>query len=128
MKVKLDENVPVGLVSDLRLHGHEAATVVGQGLGGAADPVVWRKVQAEGRFLITMDLDFSDVRSYPPGSHPGILLLRPHRDGRKAIIALVRNVLRRADLDSMAGCLAVADEHKTRVRRPAARDGEGSSD
>lgn len=87
-------------------------------MGGASDPEVWQAVQEEGRFLITMDLDFSDVRRYPPGSHAGILLLRPHRDGRRAIIALMNSVLHRENLGSLAGCLAVADEFHTRVRRP----------
>jgi hypothetical protein len=79
---------------------------------------VWQAVQNERRLLVTMDLDFSDMRRYPPGSHAGILLLRPHRDGRKAIIGLVTALLECESLDGLAGCLAVADEAQTRVRRP----------
>jgi predicted nuclease of predicted toxin-antitoxin system len=118
VRVKLDENIPVGLVAEFAAAGHDATTVSGQGLSGASDPQVWQAVQNERRLLVTMDLDFSDMRRYPPGSHAGILLLRPHRDGRKAIIGLVTALLECESLDGLAGCLAVADEAQTRVRRP----------
>ena len=40
MKFKLDENLPVELVTDLRGLGHDADTVIDEGLRGAADPAV----------------------------------------------------------------------------------------
>ena len=40
MRFKLDENLPVELVTDLRDLGHDADTVAGEGLRGAADPAV----------------------------------------------------------------------------------------
>ncbi|MGO9262748.1 MAG: DUF5615 family PIN-like protein [Bryobacteraceae bacterium] len=40
MKFKLDENLPIDLVTDLRALGHDADTVVDEGLGGAAHPSV----------------------------------------------------------------------------------------
>jgi len=71
--VKLDENLGKTHVRFLRELGYEADRVHDQGLSGANDERVWARVCAEGRFLITLDLDFSDVRRYRPGSHPGIL-------------------------------------------------------
>jgi predicted nuclease of predicted toxin-antitoxin system len=41
-----------------------------------ADCEVWEAAQRDERFLITQDLDFSDVRRFVPGSHRGILLVR----------------------------------------------------
>jgi hypothetical protein len=32
--------------------------------------------QASQRFLVTRDLDFSDVRTFAPGTHRGLLLVR----------------------------------------------------
>jgi len=74
--VKLDENLGRSHVEFLRQCGYEADRVHDQGLSGASDERVWDRVVAEGRFLITLDLDFSDLRRFPPGSHPGILLIR----------------------------------------------------
>jgi hypothetical protein len=34
------------------------------------------RAQRAGRFLVTQDLDFSDVRRFEPGSHHGLLLVR----------------------------------------------------
>lgn len=73
MKIKLDENMPVALVADLVALGHEVDTAPGEGLAGKADSEVWRAAQTAGRFLITQDLDFSDVRSFAPGTHHGLL-------------------------------------------------------
>ena len=43
---------------------------------GATDDLLWCRVYEEGRFLVTLDTDFADVRRFAPGTHPGILLLR----------------------------------------------------
>lgn len=76
MKVKLDENMPVGLVSILKRYGYDAVTVPQQGLTGQSDATIWEAAQRESRFLITMDLDFADIRRFSPGTHQGILILR----------------------------------------------------
>jgi len=76
MKIKLDENLPVRLAGMLASLGHDADSVFAEGLAGSSDPVVWHAAQAAGRFFITQDLDFSDLRAYQPGTHPGILVVR----------------------------------------------------
>jgi predicted nuclease of predicted toxin-antitoxin system len=76
MKLKLDENLPATLAVRLRELGHDADTVRDEGLTGRPDELVWQAAQAEGRFLVTQDLDFSDARKFAPGTHCGILLVR----------------------------------------------------
>ena len=79
MKLKLDENLPESLVAELAGLGHDADNVRQEGLAGFADPDVWAAAQAEGRFLLTQDLDFSDVRQFQPGHasrHPPRALAR----------------------------------------------------
>jgi predicted nuclease of predicted toxin-antitoxin system len=88
-------------------------------LSGAADPVVWQRVRAENRFFITLDLDFSDVRQYPPGSHAGLLLLRPRSNSRDAVTEVLQRVLRDYPLATVTGCFVVADAAHTRIRRPS---------
>ena len=56
--------------------GHDVATVAGQSLAAAVDPVVAEAVRAEDRILVTLDRGFGDLRAYPPGAHPGIVVLR----------------------------------------------------
>ncbi len=74
--IKLDENLPSRLVSSLTQLGHDVVTVPAEGLVGNDDEIVWRAAQADRRFLVTQDLDFSDVRRYAPGTHHGLLLFR----------------------------------------------------
>jgi len=116
--VKLDENLSRKHVEFLREHGYEADRVHDQGLSGASDELVWQRVSSEDRFLITLDLDFSDVRRFVPGSHPGILLVRARDNSRKAVLDILVRVLSEQPLEALRGCLAVADVNLTRVRRP----------
>jgi predicted nuclease of predicted toxin-antitoxin system len=102
----------------LRNAGYEADRVHDEGLSGAIDASVWERVCAEGRFFITLDLDFADIRRYPPGSHHGILLLRARSRSRPAVLQVLQRVLSEQQLDNLSGCLAVADETHTRIRRP----------
>lgn len=78
MKIKLDENIP----SDLKMAG-DVDTVEQEGLAGRDDATVWRAAQSEGRFLVTQDLDFSDLRRFQLGTHCGILLLRLSNPSRQ---------------------------------------------
>ena len=89
-----------------------------EGLGGTKDEPLWNEVQSEGRFLVTADKGFADVRIYSPGTHSGVLLLRPDEDGIAPLIELLERVLDRSDLDALAGAVAVATPRGLRVRWP----------
>ena len=43
---------------------------------GEDDPPILQAATNEGRMLMTFDLDFADIRHYPPGSHAGIVVFR----------------------------------------------------
>jgi predicted nuclease of predicted toxin-antitoxin system len=118
MKVKLDENMPAELVPELVQLGHEAETVPDEGLAGCGDDIIWEAVQAERRFFITQDLDFSDLRAFILGSHGGVMLVRLRRSSRRLLIARVCSVLEAEHIEEWRGCFVVVTESKVRVRRP----------
>lgn len=118
MKIKLDENIPVGLVPILDELGHETDTVRDEGLKGRVDSHVWEAAQESGRFLITQDLDFSDVRRFAPGNHNGILMVRLVKPGGKALLKRIQDVFRTEKTDQWRGCFIVLTENKIRVRTP----------
>lgn len=64
MKIKLDENLPLRLVSLLETLGYDVDTVADEGLAGKPDCQVWQRAGQDGRFFITQDLDFSDTRNF----------------------------------------------------------------
>ena len=116
MRIKVDEDLPTQVVTMLRDHGHDASGVIEQGMGGWKDAELWRAIGAEQRFLVTADKGFADIRRYPPGSHAGILLLRPPQDGVRSLTELLSQVLATHRLDSLAGAVAVASANGVRVR------------
>lgn len=120
--VKLDENLGQSHAELLREAGHSADRVTDEGLSGALDPVVWQREVAEGRFFITLDLDFADVRQFSPGTHPGLLLIRPRSNSRNAVAEILERILRDYPLDTLQGCFVVADPSHTRIRRPPPPD------
>lgn len=116
MKIKLDENLPARLVGILAAHGHDVHTVPGENLAGRPDGDICQAAVAEGRFLVTQDLDFSDTRRFAPGTHPGILLLRLHNPGAGALVAAIDAIA--GEFAGWTGCFVVATENKLRVKRP----------
>ena len=119
MRIKLDENVPARLSPLLAKLGHNASTVDDEGLGGSADSVIWQAAQREERFLITQDLDFSDLRSFAPGTHHGILLVRLHSPSRQALSDRIMAVFGTEDVEGWKGCFAIVTSRKIRVIKEA---------
>jgi predicted nuclease of predicted toxin-antitoxin system len=99
MKLKLDENIPGELAELLILQRHDAHTVQGELLTGRDDATVFAAAVAEGRMLVTQDLDFSDIRRFKPGTHPGIVLIRMHDPSRRKVVERMTRVLASEDIN-----------------------------
>lgn len=120
MHIKVDEDLPRVAVQMLRDRGYEAVSVVEQGMGGWKDPALWQAVQAEQRFLVTADKGFADVRIHAPGTHAGVLLLRPDQDGIRPVIELLKRLLTNYDLEALARTVTVVTPRSIRIRRTGA--------
>lgn len=118
MKIKFDENLPVSLAVILSNLQHDVHTVAEENLSGSSDREVWEAAQRDKRFLITQDLDFSDLRRFLPGTHCGILLVRLRSPDRQSLIGRVQEVFQKEDVSRWTGCFVVATERKLRVVRP----------
>ena len=116
MTVKLDENLPTEAADLFREAGHDAATVLEQEMGGAADPGVAAVCRREGRVLVTLDTDFADIRTYPPAAYPGLLVLRLRRQSRPHVLDALRRVLPLLDAEAVRGRLWIVEEERVRVR------------
>ena len=115
--IKVDEDLPRAATSLLREHDYDAIRVIDQQMGGWKDPPLFTVVQEEHRFLVTADKGFADIRKYPPGTHAGILLLRPDEDGIRPIVDLLTKVLASYKLDDLAESVTVATPRGIRIRR-----------
>jgi predicted nuclease of predicted toxin-antitoxin system len=120
MKVKLDENLSFRIARALAGLGHDVHTVIDEGLRGASDADLWQQIQKEKRFLITQDLEFSDARKYPAGSHAGILLVRMKPGSRKGLADRLLQIFQQENVEAWSSCCVVVTEERIRVTRTAA--------
>jgi predicted nuclease of predicted toxin-antitoxin system len=118
MKIKLDENISRHLKIVVNQKGHEAITVEDEGLLGKTDVEVGAVAKSEGRMLFTLDVEFSNLRKFPPGSHPGIVLFRPQSMGPLSVNRFVTQFLEGTDLTSLYGCIVIVDPTRIRIRSP----------
>jgi predicted nuclease of predicted toxin-antitoxin system len=118
VRIKTDEDLPPAVTERLRDAGHDAAGVVEQAMAGWKDTALWEAIQQEARFLVTSDKGFGDIRAYPPGTHAGILVLRPDQDGIRPLVELTDLVLERARLEDLARYVSVVTPPGPRTRRP----------
>jgi len=116
MNIKLDENLPATLVETLRVMGHNADTVPEESLAGHVDADVWQAAQREGRFLVTQDLDFSDVRVFRPGLHAGIMLVRLSEPSRSRLTARIAEAFASSEAARFPRAFVVVTDRKLRVR------------
>jgi predicted nuclease of predicted toxin-antitoxin system len=118
-RIKVDEDLPQQIAELLTGRGIDATTVVGQGWQGLPDGILWKRVQAEGRWLITGDKGFADLRLNPPGTHAGVILLRPQEESRRAHLELVEAALDLLDFENSRGAVVVVTHRGLRIRRSA---------
>jgi len=118
MRFKTDENLPIEVAELISSLGHDAMTVEDQGLGGTPDQKIATVCESENRILVTLDTDFSDIRQYPPGSHPGIIVFRISRQDKVSILNVTRRLLQSLPDHDPSGALWIVDDRRIRVRDP----------
>jgi predicted nuclease of predicted toxin-antitoxin system len=92
VKFKIDESLPAEAAQILRDSGFVADTVADEDLSGSDDEVVATRSRSEDRVLVTLDLDFANIRAYPPGEHSGIIVLRVKRQDKATVLTYVRRL------------------------------------
>jgi predicted nuclease of predicted toxin-antitoxin system len=117
MLFKLDENLRSEIGEPLRELGHDVSTVYDQGLRGREDHEIAEACRAEGRVLISLDLDFSNIQMFPPENYAGLIVLRLRAKGRSAVRNVFRRVLAHLDREPIVGRLWIVDEQRIRIHR-----------
>lgn len=116
MQFKIDENLPVEVAERLQQAGYEAATVYDQNLAGEDDHKLALVCQAEQRALITLDTDFADIRTYPPGQYAGLVVLRLKHQDKGSVLKVVARLVTAFATEKLEGYLWIVDEKRIRVR------------
>jgi predicted nuclease of predicted toxin-antitoxin system len=116
LKFKIDENLPVECAHLLRESGFITDTVDEERLSGSNDSILLEFSRSEARVLVTLDLDFADLRLYPPGSHSGIVVIRSKQQDKTTLISLLRRLLPVLHNRSAQGQLWIVEEDRIRYR------------
>ncbi len=113
----VDENMTVTLVNTLRAAGHAAEHVYDAGLQGRLDVSIFAYAQQHQQTIITNDLDFANIRDYPP-PHAGIIVARlPNEMPQAERINEVMSALTTLAGQSLANTLVIAEPGRVRVHR-----------
>ena len=93
MKFRIDQYLPAECAALLREAGFEADTVDYEGLSGADDSAISERTRGDAFALVTLDLGFSDIRSYPPQEYSGIIILRSKAQDKITLVSMLRRLI-----------------------------------
>jgi predicted nuclease of predicted toxin-antitoxin system len=116
MRFKVDENLPTDAAIILREAGHDAPTVLNQGAGGMPDGALAALVKREERALLTLDLGFGDIRSYPPAEYRGLVVLRLKSQSKQHILSVMPKFVAALKSEPLEGRVWIVEEARIRIR------------
>lgn len=118
MKFKLDENIGNRGKVLLESAGHDVSTVALQNLCGTQDETLFATCAAEGRALITLDHDFSQVLRFPPARSAGLVLLElPARADPDSILNRLREFLAVLQTQTLGSELWIVEPGRVRIHQ-----------
>jgi predicted nuclease of predicted toxin-antitoxin system len=116
VKFKIDENLPQEFAEHLRRRGFDAETVSEEKLSGKEDVDLFELCQEERRILITLDLDFANVRAYPPSLHAGIIVFRAPTQDKPTLLSLLQRFVPILQKKSPSHQLWIVEADRIRYR------------
>lgn len=120
MRFFVDANLPRSTIDCVTKRGHHVQFARDVGFATAPDSQIAQHVRQSGQALLTRDVDFSDIRQYPPEQYGGIVVMRlpDHYTAAEIVAVLDRFLAEPQFLDNLPGRLAVMDENRVRFRPP----------
>jgi predicted nuclease of predicted toxin-antitoxin system len=120
MRFFLDANLPRSALAVFTRFGHEAEFARDIGMASASDTEIAAHALKTGAVLLTRDLDFADVRRYPPERFVGLVVLRLPENAVATEIARVieRFLSEPLFVSSLPGHLAIVEIQRARFRPP----------
>ncbi len=116
MRFKVDENLHDEVAALLNAAGHDARTVRDQGMRGCSDSTLADHCRADDRVVVTLDLDFANIRAFPPHAGAGTIVLRVGNQSRRHVLQVIQRVLDLLNDQPTAGRLWIVTEGGTRIR------------
>ena len=70
----------------------------------------------ENRTLLTLDVDFADINSYPPESYSGILVLRLRWQHKPHVLDTIKQLIPKFSSEPIEKRLWIIEEDRIRIR------------
>ena len=84
-------------------------------MAGTPDPLVFAYAQTGRAIIMTFDEDFAGRRTYPPGTHCGVIRLRIEPTTIEHTMEILDSLFAVFAPEELFGKLAVVDESRTRI-------------
>lgn len=115
MRFKIDENLPIEVAEMLLNEGHDALTVLDQQMCGDTDDQIAAVCQRERRIIVLLDLDFANIRAYPPRDFSGLIVLRLKKQDKVHALEVFKRLLRTLSSEQLEKRLWIVDENRIRI-------------
>ncbi len=114
----VDEDLPRSLYRRLQEAGLQATDVRDVGLHATPDEDIYRWAVANGYTLISADMGFSNILSFPLGTHHGIVVARiPNEVPLRALNKTIVEALLSVPEQDLRGNLLIVEPHRNRLRK-----------
>ena len=117
MKFLGDMGISPRTIALLRERGYDAIHLVEQKLERMPDPSILEKARQEGRILLTVDLDFTQLLAISGESLPSVILFRLGNVSREVVNTYLLSVLENYATELESGSIISVNEASSRLRR-----------
>ena len=117
MRFLADMGVSLTTVEALRAANHDAVHLRDEGLIRLPDPDIVRKALAEGRIVLTFDLDFGDILAIARSEAPSVVIFRLRNQTPAAVNPRPFRVIHDCEPELARGALVIVEDEGFRVRR-----------
>jgi len=117
MKFLADMGISLRTVAWLRNQGHDASHLREEGLQRAPDPEILAKARAEGRILLTLDLDFGYLLAASRAQMPSVILFRLGNEASELVTRRLESALAQFGDSLQTGVMVSVTEDAIRLRR-----------
>ena len=116
MKFLADMGISPRTAAFLRGLGHDAVHLYDEDLGRLSDPAILRKARAEGRVLLTHDLDFGELMAASGAELPSVVIFRLRDMRPEQVNAYLGKVVTEHEQALERGVIASVSEGQIRLR------------
>jgi predicted nuclease of predicted toxin-antitoxin system len=116
VKFLADMGISARTIATLREQGHDAVHVREIGLDRASDATILEQARADGRVVLTVDLDFGQLLAANLQATPSVVIFRVHDQTPASITPRLLRVVAERSTDLEDGAIILVEDRRYRIR------------